>query len=257
MFFSENIKFLRERKKINQEDLAAQLEIGRSKLNALENGQTKAPAPEDYVRFSEYFKISIDALLKIKLRGIPELKLRELEAGNDIYLEGRNLRVLAITVDSRNAENVEYVSVKSKAGYLAGFQDPEFIASLPRYSFPNLPQNGSYRIFPITGDSMLPITSGSEIIAKFIQDWSGIKPQTPCIVVSGEQDLVFKLVTLQHDGTLLLESLNEVFEPYTVPIEEVQEIWSFYSFISYDMPKPNQLAYISKTVQEIKDRLIG
>ncbi|WP_225975053.1 helix-turn-helix domain-containing protein [Anseongella ginsenosidimutans] len=44
IFFCSNLKFLRERKKISQEALAEKLHITRSKLNALENGQTKAPS---------------------------------------------------------------------------------------------------------------------------------------------------------------------------------------------------------------------
>ena len=42
IFFGPNVKFLRERRKLSQESLAETLELTRSKLNALENGQTKA-----------------------------------------------------------------------------------------------------------------------------------------------------------------------------------------------------------------------
>jgi transcriptional regulator with XRE-family HTH domain len=132
VFFSANIKFLRERKKLSQEMMAESLGIGRSKLNALESGQTKAPQPEDLINCSNTFKISIDSLLKVELSKISELKLRELEAGTDIYLQGGNLRVLAITVDKDNKENMEYIPVKARAGYQAGYNDPEFLAALPR-----------------------------------------------------------------------------------------------------------------------------
>src|SRR5690625_1037354 len=117
IFFGSNIKFLRERKKISQESLSVKLGITRAKLAALEGGQTKAPQPEDYINFSEYFKISIDALLKVDLRKLTAFKLRELEAGNDVYMTGSKIRVLAISTDKQNNENAEYVPVKAKAGY--------------------------------------------------------------------------------------------------------------------------------------------
>ncbi|HEV7348019.1 XRE family transcriptional regulator [Telluribacter sp.] len=237
VFFGANIKFLRERRKLSQEALAEQLGLTRSKLNALENGQTKAPQPEDYLKFSDFFKISVDSLLKIDLSRLSELKLRELEAGNDVYMTGSQIRVLAITVDKENRENVEYVPVKAKAGYRSGYADPEYLAALPRFSLPNLPQGHTYRMFPITGDSMLPIPEGSDVVGQYVEDWKSIRPGTPCILIlKGDQDFVFKEVTVQPDGGLLLRSYNMLYEPYTVRAEEVLEIWKFHSYQSREIP---------------------
>src|SRR5690554_3311744 len=111
IFFQGNLKFLRERRKISQAALAEILGISRSKLNSLENGFTKTPLPEDYVNFSEFYKISIDTLLKADLAKLSELKIRQLEAGNDVYIMGGNMRILAITVDKNNKENNEYVPI--------------------------------------------------------------------------------------------------------------------------------------------------
>ncbi len=237
-FFAGNLKFLRERRKMTQQELADRLEATRSKVNALESGQTKSPVMDDLVGVSELFGISIDSLIRVELSKLGELKLRELEAGNDVYIRGGNLRVLAISVDRNNNENVEYVPVKAKAGYRTGYNDPEFIATLPKYSLPNLPGSGTFRIFPTTGESMAPIPEGSDVIAQYIADWTALKPESPCIVILREgQDFVFKLVTLGQDGTLLLKSLNPLFEPYTVQAEEVLEIWGFYAYTSREIPE--------------------
>ena len=218
--------------------MAEALQIGRSKLNAHENGKTINPPVEDLLHISAYFKISVDSLLKVNLAKLGELKLRELEAGNDVYMMGSNIRVLAITVDKQNRENVEYVPIKAKAGYKAGFNDPEFIASLPKYSFPNLPRNGTYRMFPTTGDSMLPIPEDSDILAKYQQDWKSIKSGTPCVVIlNGEQDFVFKKVTLQDDGHVLLESMNELYHSYIEPVTNILEIWEFERYLSNNIPE--------------------
>jgi len=253
IFFGTNLKFLRERKKISQEALAGQLGITRAKLAAIESGQTKAPQPEDYLNFSAFFRISVDTLLKVDLTTIGELKLRELEAGNDVYIKGGNLRVLAISVDKSNNENVEYVPVKAKAGYASGgYSDPEYIAGLPKFSMPNLPRNGTFRIFPITGDSMLPIPDGSEVTGKFVEDWRTLKPDTPCIVIlNGNQDFVFKLVTLAGD-LFRLRSLNPLYAPYEVPVSEVLEIWSFHSFISREMPQHTDLSVVLNEIRKLR-----
>jgi transcriptional regulator with XRE-family HTH domain len=258
VFFAGNIKFLRERKKLTQEAVAEKLSLTRSKLNALENGQTKSPQPEDYIKFSEYFKISIDSLMKVDLSKIGGLKLRELQAGNDVYMTGTNTRILAITVDRNNKENVEYVPVKAKAGYMSGgYNDPEFIAALPKFSLPGLPTHGTFRMFPTTGDSMLPIPENSRVIAKYLSDWYDIKPRTLCIVILvGNQDFVFKMVTVNRDSTILLESINTLFKPYMVQAEEVREIWKYYEHHTNVLPEPEtEMQQLLRSMEEIKRKI--
>lgn len=257
IFFPQNLKFLRERAGISQEALAGTLGMTRSKLNALESGHTKAPQPEDFVKFSEYFRISLDSLLRVELCKLGEIRIRELQAGNDVYIKGGNLRVLAITVDKSNKENAEYVPVKAKAGYLAGYNDPAYIATLPRFSLPNLPQNGTYRIFPTTGDSMLPIPENSDIVARFITDWTAIKPGTLCIVIMrGSQDFVFKQVSFTEDNNFLLLSLNLFYTPYVVSVEEVLEIWEYQSFMSMELPESTgNMHEVKSMFREIKTQL--
>lgn len=239
IFFHNNIRLLRERKKMSQEEVSQQLDLSRNKLQALESGKTVNPSAMDMIKFSEYFKVSVDSLLKIDLVKLGELKLKELMTGNDVYMTGSKIRVLAITVDKNNKENTEYVPVKAKAGYRVGYNDPEYIAALPRFSLPNLPKTGTFRMFPTTGDSMLPIPENSDVIAQYIQDWKSIQPRTPCIVIlKGEQDFVFKLVTIQNSGEVLLRSLNRNYEPYTVNSEDILEIWKYYKHQTGTLPPP-------------------
>jgi transcriptional regulator with XRE-family HTH domain len=242
---------------LSQESLAAQLGLTRAKLAAIEAGNTKSPQPEDYLSFSEFFKISIDTLLKIDLPKLGELKIRELEAGNDVYIRGGNLRVLAISVDRSNNENVEYVPVKAKAGYMAGYNDPEFIASLPRYSLPNLPAQGTFRIFPLTGDSMLPVPESSDIIAQYVPDWTAIRSDTPCIVIlKGQQDFVFKMTTINVDGTIVLKSLNPAYKSYSVSADDVLEIWRFYAYTSKEFPEPQpEMATVLNAIRSLEEKI--
>lgn len=261
IFWASNIKFLRSRKKLSQDSLAETLGVSRSKLNAHENGHTVNPPVDDLIRISDYFRISIDSLLKVDLSKLSALKLRDLEAGNDVYMTGSKIRVLAITVDKDDKEQVEYVPVKAKAGYAAGYSDPEFIAGLPRFSLPGLPREGTFRIFPISGDSMLPVPDGSDIIARYVQDWQTIKNGTLCIVIlDGQQDFVFKKLSAQADGLFLLESLNPLYRPYTVAPADVLEIWSFYQFKTGTIPEAatdlqqvmTMLQSLQQEVQQLK-----
>lgn len=257
IFFSTNLKYLRGRKGQSQETLANNLSMGRSKIDALEQGRTKTCLPEDLMVFSRYYKISIDTLLSVDLSKLQELQLRELEAGNDLYLRGGNLRVLAISVDRNNEENVEMVPIKAKAGYRAGYNDPAYIGQLPKFSMPNLPKGKSVRIFPTEGDSMLPIPEDSLIVTEYVEDLTSIKTGTLCIVVLNGTgpDFVFKSVEnrLNEDRTFILHSLNEMYKPYAVQAEDVLEVWKFVSYVSNTVPGGNiTMSHIANALQEIK-----
>ncbi|MCF8450329.1 MAG: helix-turn-helix domain-containing protein [Taibaiella sp.] len=254
LFFHSNIRLLRERKKMSQEEVSLELDLSRNKLQALESGKTVNPSAMDMIKFSEYFKVSVDSLLKVDLLKLGELKLKELMTGNDVYMTGSGIRVLAITVDKNNRENTEYVPVKAKAGYRAGYNDPEYIAALPKFSLPNLPKTGTFRMFPTTGDSMLPIPENSDVIAQYVQDWKNLKPNTPCIVIlKGEQDFVFKLVTVQSNNEVLLKSLNRNYTPYTVNSEDILEIWKYYKHQTGTLPQPEtDLQELKTLILELK-----
>ncbi|WP_200978235.1 helix-turn-helix domain-containing protein [Echinicola sp. 20G] len=258
LFWSSNIKFLRKRKKMSQMELAEKLNISRPKVNTHENGHVKNPPMADMVLFADFFRMSIDSLVKVDLSKLSELKIRDLEAGNDVYLKGGSIRILATTVDSDNRENVELVPVKAKAGYLAGYSDPGFISRLPVFHLPQLDPNRKYRMFPTEGDSMLPVPEGALVIGEFLQDWTHIKERTPCIVVTKEEGISFKLASyrIKESKSLLLESLNTLYEPYEVDVMEVLEVWKFHSYFTEDIPGPmSSLEQVGRDVREIKATL--
>ncbi len=251
-FFPSNIRHLRTNQKLSQDVMAKTLDISRVKLNALENGNTKNPTLDDLLRFSEYFGIGIDSMLKVDLSQLTPTKLGELQAGNDYYTTGTKLRVLATTVNSDNNDNIELVPVKAKAGYAAGYGDPDFIATLPVFSMPHLPQNRKYRMFPTTGDSMHPVPENAYVIGEYLEDWTSIKNETACIVITKNEGIVFKLATMKGK-TMQLKSLNAIYTPYEVPVGEILEVWKFKNYIADALPEPETpIQEVARVLNEIK-----
>lgn len=254
IFLKENLRFLRKRKNLIQEDLAQNLGMTRVKLHAIESGKTVNPVIGDVIKIAKYFKLATDTLLTVNLMRLGELKLRELESVTDVYLTGKNVRVLAITVSQEDKENVEYVPIKAKAGYRTGYSDPEYLAALPKFSFPNLPAGGIFRMFPTTGDSMLPIPEGSDILARYIQNWKELRSGSLGIVIlKGEQDFVFKEITVLAQG-LSLHSFNKLYEDYQVDFSDVLEIWEYHSFHSKVLPEP--VTDLNLVIREIRQLTI-
>jgi transcriptional regulator with XRE-family HTH domain len=239
MYFASNIKFLRKRRGRTQDDVAVALNLKRSTLSGYENGVAQ-PGIEILVSFSRYFNMSIDTMLKIDMMKLSESQLGELERGYDAYIKGSNLRILTTTVDQDNLENIELVPEKAKAGYTTGYADPEYIGELPRFRLPFLSEKRKYRTFQLKGDSMLPIPDGSWVTGEFLQDWREIKNGKAYVVFTINDGIVFKIVenNLVNEGKLVLYSLNPVYEPYEVHINEVKEIWKFVNYISSEIPEP-------------------
>ena len=239
MYLSSNIKFLRQRKGRTQDDVASALKLKRSTLSGYENGIAQ-PAIEILVAFSGYFNISIDTMLKIDILKLSESQLGELERGYDAYIKGSNLRILTTTVNQENNENIELVTEKAKAGYATGYADPEYIGELPVFQLPFLSNKRKYRTFQLKGDSMLPIPDGSWVTAEYVQDWHDIISGQAYIVFTLDDGIVFKVVenSIRADGTLILYSLNPLYEPYEVHVSGVKEIWKFVNYISSELPDP-------------------
>ena len=194
MHFATNIKLLRKRRHRTQDVVSGELGFSRSTLNSYENGIVINPTIESLISSSKYFRVSIDTLIKTDLSNLSESQLSENERGYDVYLTGGKLRVLATTIDSLIRENIEVVPLKAKAGYTAGYNDPQFISGLPTFQLPFLSSERKYRAFQIDGDSMLPIPHGSWIIAEFVQDWRDVKDGSAYIVVTKDEGIVFKIV---------------------------------------------------------------
>jgi len=234
MHFAENLKFLRIRRKKSQTDLAVELEITRTTLSGYE--KNVQPPFRTLIKISEYFNVSLDALIKYKLDVLSAFQLSQIEKGFDVDVTGNKLRLLTITVDSKGKENIELVPVKAQAGYTNSYGDLEFIASLPKFRLPFLPENKTYRTFQIKGDSMLPITENSWVTCSYVENWEFIKNGKACIVVTKNEGIVFKLVYNRlKNGAFLLVSSNSDYTPYDIQVSQILEIWQFETLNSFEI----------------------
>jgi transcriptional regulator with XRE-family HTH domain len=233
---SENLKHLRKQLGLTQEQMAIQLSIKRSLLGAYEEGRAD-PRISNLLKFAEIFTLSVDQLIS-----------SDLTQTNNIATNGApekpkdQLRVLSITVDKNNRENIELVPQKAAAGYLNGYSDPEYIEELPRFQLPVLPGNATYRAFEISGDSMLPLRSSTIIIGQFLEDISSMKNGKTYVLVTKDEGIVYKRVYRYSDNQELfcLASDNRQYSTYDVNGNDFLEIWEAKAFISMEFPEPGE-----------------
>ena len=260
MYFDSNIKLLRKRKKLTQDEVATLLLMKRSTLSGYEN-RVAQPGLDILLLFSDYYKIAIDTLLKVDLSKLSETQLRQLEHGEDVFLRGGNLRVLASTVNTHNQENIELVPLKAQAGYTNGFADPEYISELQVFQLPFLSGEKKYRSFQLQGDSMLPIPEKAWVTGEYVLDWKELKTGEACVVLTMDDGIVFKIIEnrIEEEGKVILYSLNPLYEPYEIHVSGIREIWKFIHFISHEIPEPvipeNQLVRTVAGLKQDMERL--
>ncbi|RSK45054.1 LexA family transcriptional regulator [Hymenobacter rigui] len=256
-----NLKFWRRELSLTQAQMAEKLGIKRSLVGAYEEGRAE-PKLTTLVNMARLFGITLDALVttdftkKKNAKAAAQLQAQTAQAAAEQGNRSNGLRILALTVDRDQNENIELVPQKAAAGYLNGYADPEYLEELPKFRLPMLGNTGTYRAFEIAGDSMLPIASGTVIVGRYVDDWLSIKDGTPCIVVSGKEGIVFKRVfnRLKDAARLTLHSDNTLYSPYEIEVEDVVEIWEAKAYISSTFPiadlSLNRLASIVLDLQQ-------
>lgn len=228
--FSDNIRVLRNKKKLSQHSFAESLGLSRVRYSKYEDGRSEPPF-EVLISISKFFHVSIDLLLTVDIRKYPI---------DDVLKLPDNRIVLPITIDKEGNNYVEIVPQKASMGYLNGYSDPEYIESLPRMYLPFLGV-GKYRGFMADGDSMPPFTNGTCVIGEYIETLEDLKAGKEYIFITSNGH-TFKTFVEKNDKTLTVTADNSFYQPYNILLEDILEVWKYKQGILPEEYKPNFFA---------------
>jgi len=228
--FKKNLLYIRNKKGFTQEAMAKEFGYTRSLYKEYE--YNKQPDIEFLMKISKDYGVSINDLME---QDLEELETMQAQNKLEIHNFNHGLRILAVSVDEDKKENVEFVPVKAKAGYLAGYSDPHFIVNLKRLSLP-LPSSGTFRAFEIEGDSMPPHKPGSIVIGKYIDSMNELINLKTYVIITKSEGISYKRVInkIKEKGHLVLMSDNPVYQPYMIKGQEILEVWEYYCHIGFD-----------------------
>ena len=144
-----------------------------------------------------------------------------------------------VAVNATGNENVVYVPIKARAGYLNGYGDTGYIESLPSFNMPHL-TNGTYRCFEVYGNSMVrTFFDGDLVFGKYVESLSDIKDGRVYVIVSRDDGIVLKRVINRIDerGKLILKSDNKSgnYPTYTIDAQDIMEVW----YVTMFAPRAN------------------
>lgn len=277
-FLKTNLAFLRTQKGQTQAETATALGLSRSTYANYENGDN-APKSDKLTSIVRYFGISLDQLLNVDLRqgnlnekaeGAKNANFGNPKGNVSGNLTGENRQFLelsdtqiepaivaeealkystfqapkVVTVDSLGRDNISYVSVKARAGYLIGYEDPAYIEKLPAFTVPGY-THGTYRLFEVDGHSMFPTLQASD---RVITRWTGISEvrddRVYVIVTKNEGVLIKRLINRYQEGKIIAKSDNNhggEFPALVLDLSEISEIWYVVERWTRQLPGPGEI----------------
>lgn len=252
--FSDNIRFLRNKKNLSQQSFAESLEISRVRYSKYEDGRSEPPY-EILISISKFFHVSIDLLLTLDISKYPLENMVNL---------ADNKTVLPVVVDSEGNNYIEIVPQKASMGYLSGYSDPEYIESLPRIYLPFL-GHGKFRGFMADGDSMPPFIDGTCVVGEYVESLEDLKAGKEYIFVTVE-GTTFKTYVSSNINSLTVSADNSFYDPYDISLPDIIQIWSYTIGIlpkDYKPYLPEQLTLkdmigdLKKTIQNLETKVSG
>lgn len=164
----------------------------------------------------------------------------------DISDKSSSIQSNAHAVEDLNYMNVPVVHIKARCGYLAGYADEGYIDSLPTMPvIVDKTYHGRYMIFEAEGDSMddgtrNSICDGDKLLCRevrrdlwlpklHINDWY-------FVIVHRTEGIAIKQITAQDEnGNITCHSLNDMFNDYTVNLDDVAEIYNVIKVVERSM----------------------
>lgn len=252
--FVKNLKYLRKSLRFTQQEMAIKIGVNRPVIGAYEEGRSK-PKLETLQQICRLFDISMDDLL-----------YKDLEHNRPASVDwsGKGLRVLPVAVNLFDGkESIPLVPFKAAAGYTQGYADTEYIGQLPQFNmpFPELSRKKTCRIFQIQGDSMLPVPPGSYVICEYLENWRHIKNDQCYVLVTLDDGIVYKRVLNQIDdtGDLILKSDNPEYKPYSLPVNQIVEVWRAVGYTTFSMPdlheQQQNILHLSQGLHELRKEI--
>lgn len=235
---NKNIRFLRVSANLTQKELAKRLNVKTPVIGSYEEGRSIPPIPIS-VRIAKLFDVSLDMLVSEDAESLENQKQRLGGTGT-----------LAITVDPSGEENVELISQKASAGYINNYSDPEYLKDLPKILIPSFSKSSTYRAFEISGQSMFPVKNGDIIIGKYLDNLSKVKKGKTYVILSKSNGIVYKRIFDISPNNIVLISDNTAYEPFSLPLAEVLEIWAFAGRITMEEEQSElPLPYVNKIMK--------
>ena len=218
-----NIASLRKSLRLRQKDFGEKIGIKQAYLSEIESG--KKPLTEElYNNIIEVF-------------GMDKVSEHFISTNDSDIIANKNTNQ-AVPLNQNFIINVPLVNQYAQAGYICGFQDAAYIATLPTIPFIiDHEAKGNYVAFEVRGDSMNDGTEESYLegdrllcreIAPYLWAESKLHIRKWDFVIVHEGGILVKRI-IDHNvenHTITIHSLNDMYPDRVIDLAEVKQIFN-------------------------------
>ena len=218
-----NIASLRKSLRLRQKDFGEKIGIKQAYLSEIESG--KKPLTEElYNNIIEVF-------------GMDKVSEHFISTNDSDIIANKNTNE-AVPLNQNFIINVPLVNQYAQAGYICGFQDAAYIATLPTIPFIiDHEAKGNYVAFEVRGDSMNDGTEESYLegdrllcreIAPYLWAESKLHILKWDFVIVHEGGILVKRI-IDHNvenHTITIHSLNDMYPDRVIDLAEVKQIFN-------------------------------
>lgn len=129
--------------------------------------------------------------------------------------------------DDKHLRHIPVLDQKAAAGWPYSIDDPNFFRDQPTFTVPKIWfRSGDWVMLQVEGDSMNDtLYNGDWIFISQVDDLKKIKDGYIYVVITVDGVVVKRVINKMNDGYLVLQSDNALYNPYTVQLSDVVQIW--------------------------------
>lgn len=229
---------------LSQKEFAEEIGITQGALSQLEAGKSKLSL-STIRKISLKFNVDCNWLIN----GTREVFLAD-AAPDDVYLRHFSASTL-----------ISLVKEEAHAGYIDNCKDLDYISTLDVYRIPGF-ENGHYRLFEVSGDSMVPSIYPREIVVtEYLEDKRKVEYGQLCVVITSDGIVAKRLYFYEEQpDAILLKSDNPDYKTYSLGIDDVLEVWLVRAKITNVLAQPappeaKRIEMLESDIQMLKEQM--
>ncbi|MFY0686795.1 MAG: LexA family transcriptional regulator [Cyclobacteriaceae bacterium] len=234
-FVGQNIKKIRQARKISQAEFASLFNLARPSIGAYEEGRSE-PKIETLIQMANHFNISIDVLLN-----------RELTV-SDIYsfdkVNKKLDRVHNLKETSKRTASVPIVNINQYVDYLVNYQNNDFLKRLDLVGVP-IAAKGITRAFEHKGSEMEyqmhGLHHGDILFANSAVPANSDDLIGDVLVIVMNTGIVVRRLLKIENGIMHLRADDPNYHVITCDTNEVFEIWRVTHVFSQHLHPPTRM----------------
>lgn len=266
-YVNENIKILRKRMKLTQEEFAELIGINRKAIGSYEENRATPPL-DKLTKICKLFGVTLDQLTNHRYAEDPqhvplfvdsdfeEIPLVEEEIHiEDIPLVVEKKKPFSRTAgstkifDTVNVESkIKYVSHKYFDKYILDSEFESRLSDFPGFEIPF--KNGNLRAFDVPVDSYC---QDGVVIGEKIDNLDKIESDEYYLIVSSKKGVLLKKIFKTPAGHFQVKADVKGELSFVLESKDIKEVWKPVGFYSNTLPKPqSDLTALSAKLKSLK-----